>query len=181
MYGFARTNLSGVNNTSEFYLSKKVDPFGAELRFQYPDYDPDETYGQVVLLKRVVDVDSRTNTLAYTNATFPTLITGVTDAFGRTASLIYDASPHLTNITDVAGLSSQFAYDSSGWITNLTTPYGTTTFEHSDLGEDFTLAYNRYVKVTEPNLLDKHQYCRAPRYSLKSERFSFTMRAEPIP
>jgi len=157
VFGFGRTNLSGVNNNKEFYLSKKVADDGTELRFDYPSYDPDEVNGQVVLLGRVVDTDGRTNTLAYGNGSFPTLITSVVDPFSRTNFLTYDSNPRITNITDVAGLSSQFRYDASGWITNLITPYGTTVIQSSDLGEDLSLPYNRFISITEPTG-GKHQY-----------------------
>ena len=69
----------------------------------------------------------------------------VTDPFGRTASLGYNASGQLAQITDMAGMSSQFTYAAGGnAITTLTTPYGNTTFAENDVGAD------RSLTITDP-------------------------------
>ena len=114
------------------FLSAKVDPFGrTNLVFTYEEPLIGGNY--IFRLASVTDADGRVSTLSYTNSD-PSLITGVTDPFGRAAVLQYDSTGKLTNVTDVAGLSSSFQYDSQNWVTNLTTPYGTTTFAHVDNG-----------------------------------------------
>jgi RHS repeat-associated protein len=83
------------------------------------------------------------------------IITGVTDPFGRTASFEYDSSDRLVKITDVIGITSEFAYEDSAddyanFITDLTTsPYGTTTFTHSDPSVETD--HYRMVQTTFPS------------------------------
>ena len=127
IYGFVPTNGAGpltIDGYPIALLTKKTDAFGHTTQFVYQETN------SLVTLQAVIDPDGRTNTLSYTNALFPNLITGVTDPFGNTASFQYDTNGVLTNVTDVVGLSSSFAYDSQGWLTNLTTPYGQTTFDN---------------------------------------------------
>jgi RHS repeat-associated protein len=112
-------------------LTSKVDQFGHVTRFTYQDTN------NVCTLKYLVDVDGRTNTLFYTNQN-PSLITGVRDPFGHSATMQYDSNGMLTNITDVVGMSSSFRYDSQNWVTNLTTPYGTTLFQQANASDDWT-------------------------------------------
>ena len=109
-------------------------------------------------LVRILDGDGRTNYVRYGDANFPAQITEVDDPFGGKATLKYDVSRggRLTNITDVAGLTSTFGYDTNSWMTRLTTPYGTTTFAHTnrsfggfDLGG--TNEINRAVDITYPD------------------------------
>ena len=113
-----------INMGLAYFLTAKVDPFGNTNSFVY------QQAAGLTLLKYVIDADGRTNTLTYTNASFPAQVTGVQDPFNRMAVLKYDSSGYLTNITDPVGLSSSFKYDTNGWVTSLTTTNGLTTFEH---------------------------------------------------
>jgi len=52
----------------------------------------------------------------------------LTDPFGRTAVLGYDAQGRFNTCTDPAGTLSQVSYGADGKVAALTTPYGTSTF-----------------------------------------------------
>jgi RHS repeat-associated protein len=113
-------------------------------------------------LLEVWDSDGHTNSLSYTNATFPLLITSISDPFGRTAKLIYNGSGQLTNITDTAGNATTISYDTNGVVSSIVTPYGTTSFQITTAppnydpgtGQTNTLGgtnlINRSILVTEP-------------------------------
>jgi RHS repeat-associated protein len=83
-------------------------------------------------------------TFTYGLASQPLLITQITDPFGRSAQLAYDASGRLIQITDVLGLQSQFTYDASSLISAMTTPYGTTQFTYGQSGT------HRFLTATDP-------------------------------
>ena len=143
IYDFSVGYLCGTTN---YFLTKKLDKYGHTLgQFNY------ELNGNVVLLTSVVDVDGRTNTLAYGNASFPNLITAVTNAYLRVAHFNYNGQGVLTNIVDVQGMSSSFQYDINDYVTNLTTLYGQTAFQYFDGFDSNTPPYiARSVLVTEP-------------------------------
>src|SRR4029077_1283362 len=88
------------------FLTAQVDSFGHSNRFVYLQTN------NMTLLKYVVDADGRTNTLTYTNSSFPSQITGVQDPFGAVAIFQYDSAGMLTNVTDPISLASSFKYDS---------------------------------------------------------------------
>ena len=140
-YDFVVTNLFGLNHA---FLTRKYEPSGHYMQFIYARTN------DFVWLKYVVDTDGRTNTLTYTNSTFPTRITGVEDPFGRKAFMEYNNAGILTNIIDVAALGSSFNYDSRGWITNLTTPYGATTFLHVTNSDTYTDEFGQYGSGLNP-------------------------------
>ena len=162
--GFVLTYADGSKDTYGFVpsehldakqvalLTATADPFGHITSYVYVDTN------STVFLKYIIDTDGRTNTLTYTNLTYPAQITGVTDPFGRSAVLRYNASGTLTNIIDAVGLSSSFQYDSSGWITNLSTPYGQTLFQHTiaTMVPDSGYAYpsNRYTLLRALKVID---------------------------
>jgi RHS repeat-associated protein len=137
-------------------LTEHLDPYGNSTHFYYrEDFGGG---GTNILLQYVVDYDGRTNTLSYSN----NLLTRVDMPYGRSAQMSYDANGRLAGITDAATNTSSFGYDpATGWLTNLTTPYGTTTFAHTDLGDMRNGAYvgnaggtnriSRAVKVTYPD------------------------------
>ncbi len=79
----------------------------------------------------MTDALGQVTTLDYSNAD-PLLVTKVTDPFGRFATLTYDASGRLDSVTDMAGMTSRFSYDQANFMQAMITPYGTTTFRHSD-------------------------------------------------
>jgi YD repeat-containing protein len=113
------------------FLATRADPAGNAIAYSY------STNGAGILqLNSVTDADGHSTQLYYENASFPSLITRVVDAFSRTNRLVYDNHGYLTNVVDVQGMSSSFAYDSSnqlGWITNMVTPYGATDFSFGGL------------------------------------------------
>jgi RHS repeat-associated protein len=157
-YNFVPTNFM-INMVAVAFLSDQVDPFGHTNHFVYQ-----ETNG-VVLLQEVIDSDAQVTTISYTNSSYPSQITGVSDPFGRSAVLKYNSGGMLANVTDPVGISSSFAYNALGWVTNLTTPYGATSFSYftnasgtasefdwatnSDLTADYVV---RSVRIIDPAL-----------------------------
>jgi YD repeat-containing protein len=138
------------DGTRDIYLSQQVNRYGRTNKFNYTNVN------SKVHLVSVRDHDNRLTSFSYTNASFPDLVTVVTDPYGRTVALKYDSSGRLTNIVDAAGISSSFVYDdNTGWVTNLVTPYGTTIFKITGATSNYTndteYAVNRSVTVTEPN------------------------------
>ncbi|WP_037146891.1 RHS repeat domain-containing protein [Rhizobium phaseoli] len=71
----------------------------------------------------------------------------MTDPFGRSTKLTYDANGRLSSITDIIGLTSGFTYDTNSLVNELTTPYGETDFAYTAPG---TTAPPRFVQVTDP-------------------------------
>jgi len=138
-----------VKNGSLFkaaFLSERRHPQGHGTRFVY-----DTVTNLVVRLRYVIDGDGLTNTISYvtSNAYSTNLISQITDPFGRTNTLSYDNSGHLTNITDVVGISSSITYVGDLPIA-LTTPYGTNRFSFTD--EDSSSSPSgRSVLITEPD------------------------------
>ncbi len=147
-YSFCPTNQ--IDGRKVLLLTCKVTATGyTNLAFIY------EETNNLVLLRHVVDGDSRTNSFSYTNSAFPTAITSVRDAWSNTVRFQYNETGLLTNITDVVGLSSTFNYDTNGWMTRLLTPYGTNSFEHFDRVPDFSgdpYLYVRAIRVVDPVL-----------------------------
>ena len=86
-------------------------------------------------------------TFDYENASDPDLLTKVTDAYGRYATIGYDAEGRLTSITDAAGMTSTFTYTTGDFITAMTTPYGTTSFRHEPGN---TSATYRVIEAVDP-------------------------------
>ncbi|BFI96583.1 MAG: hypothetical protein RSP_20930 [Rhodanobacter sp.] len=134
-------------------------PVSYELRYADGSKDvfamPDgaTTYPRKVLLTRIVDAQGNALTLSYDNqhrlttvtdaigqqttftygdSTAPLLVTGIADPFGRHATLTYDDQGRLVSITDAIGMTSTFTYDSALFVQAMTTPYGTTTFAHTE-------------------------------------------------
>jgi RHS repeat-associated protein len=102
----------------KIFLTKETDPQGNSLSFIYSDS---------LQLEAIADALGQVTTFAYADGA-SRRITGITDPFGRTATLAYDASGRLSSITDALGLTSSFTYGTSDFITSMTTPYGTTEF-----------------------------------------------------
>jgi len=128
-----------------FYLSETIDPQGNALHFYYMPDNTNTPYQTV--LKYIVDATGLTNTLNWTDGG-DDILTNVTDCYGRSTTLKYDASLNITNITDVGGISSSIAYDDGGFATNLVTLYGTNIFQ--SLLNDFSGTIARAISVTEP-------------------------------
>lgn len=134
-------------------------PVTYELRFAdgrkdiFATPDGAASYPRKVLLTEIVDAQGNTLTLnydnqrrlstitdaigqltafAYSDSADPLLVTRITDPYGRQSTLSYDSQGRLISITDVIGMTSTFAYDSGTFIKAMTTPYGTTTFAHTE-------------------------------------------------
>jgi len=116
-------DLSDTNGN--YFLTAVIDP---QSNTSTISYDP------TFRVNFVADANGNKTTFSYLSSTVGDpgyyLITGLTDAFGRSASFAYDPSnTYLTSITDQIGLVSRFSYDTtSGFIQTLTTPYGSTSF-----------------------------------------------------
>ena len=89
-------------------------------------------YDNQLRLTTVSDAIHQLTSFTYGDSADPRLVTGVTDPFGRHATLAYDSHGRLISITDVIGLTSTFTYDGSTFVKTMTTPYGTTTFTHTE-------------------------------------------------
>ena len=137
---YAQSNGSTTYPRNVF-LSQIVDPQGNTLTLNYDNY-----LGQI-RLQSLIDATGRQTSLTYGLPNFPTIVTQVTDPFGRTASLGYDGSQRLISITDILGLTSTFGYDSNSLVNSLTTPYGTTTFSYTAPG---TTGPPRFLQATDP-------------------------------
>ena len=127
-----RTNVYAMvgSDYTRYYLTEMIDATGNRLQFQYADQG---NYPDTIRLLRVIDGDGATNSVYYKTSGWSTnLIDHVTDRFGHTNWLRYDAAGQLTNVTDVVGLAASFSYDANGWLVGLTTPYGTTGFQFTD-------------------------------------------------
>lgn len=108
---------------TRYLLTKIIYPDGGEVHFNF---------GGDLILDSVSDYTGATTLFAYEKPGFPKLITKVTDPFGRTAVMEYDASGRLIAITDALGMRSSFDYKGgSTFIQKMTTPYGETTFSYS--------------------------------------------------
>src|SRR6266404_1682270 len=86
---------------STYMLSTNLDALGNATVYAYSNFR----------LTTVTDVDGRTSTLSYTNASNPNLVTKVTDPFSRTANLSYlhslsSGAWYLTDITDPTNLNN---------------------------------------------------------------------------
>ena len=98
------TIVSSSSGSTNYFLTQSCDQYGRVTQYNYA------TNGSVIGIASVIDRDGLTNTLAYNNATFPNLITDVTNAYGFSAHFAYDSEGRLTNITDEIGLSTFFQY-----------------------------------------------------------------------
>ena len=99
----------------------------------------------------VKDALGQVTTLTYGLSSDPLKVTQVTDPFGRTCQLTYNAQGQLQGITDTAGIQSSFTYQAGGdFINSLTTPYGTSTFAFGDASTDPTLGTTAWVEATDP-------------------------------
>jgi RHS repeat-associated protein len=145
VYGFIVTNASG--QFQEAFLTQMENPMGQTTTLSYYPYSNADP---VVRLESVVDGDGQTNWVFYntTNSYSTNLISQIRDRFGRTNSLNYDNSGHLTNSIDDQNISSSFMYDANDVVTNLITPYGVTSFRVTDPANT---PNGRSVLVTQPD------------------------------
>jgi RHS repeat-associated protein len=93
------------------------------------------TYDGSYRLITITDAIGQETTFSYANGTYPYRVTKVEDPFGREAIFSYNSSGQLESITDAIGIVSSFSYGTGDFVNSLTTPYGTTTFSYSHVGE----------------------------------------------
>ncbi len=118
------------------FLTQRIDPAGNATTI---------TWDGRMRISKITDALSQVTTLTYGLAADPLKITRVTDPFGRFADFHYDGLGRLDQITDVIGIRSTFTYEeNSAFISSLTTPYGATTFTHSESD------HVRRVTATDP-------------------------------
>ncbi len=148
VYGFIATNSGGT--FLKAFMTERWNANSQKTTFYYASYNPATL---TVRLLSVVDGDGRTNLVYYVNSnTYGTnLISQVVDPFGRTNSLAYDSTGHLTTNIDVAGILSSFSYDTNDWVTALTTPYGTTGFTITDTSGTNVIPNGRSVLIAQPD------------------------------
>jgi RHS repeat-associated protein len=128
-------------NSAVIYLTAVIDPAGNAITF---------SYDQQERLVAVIDAIGQVTTISYEHSQESTLITKVTDPFGRFATFDYESfstvlvingSPQtitvrrLNKITDVLGLVSRFEYaGNTDIVERMITPYGTNTFTTGQSG-----------------------------------------------
>lgn len=105
------------------FLSKIIGPHGNSISL---------SYDAQLRLTTVTDAIGQKTTFQYADSADPLLVTSITDPFGRSAKIGYDSQGRLISITDQIGMTSTFAYDSGTFVKSMTTPYGTTTFAHTE-------------------------------------------------
>ncbi|MFN9663946.1 MAG: cysteine peptidase family C39 domain-containing protein, partial [Akkermansiaceae bacterium] len=111
------------------------------------------SYNSSNRLIAVTDSLGQVSNFYYQNASFPHLVTKISDPFipssgiRRSALFSYDSAGRLVKITDPEGIESSFTYHptQTDFITSLTTPYGITSFVTNPATET-----NQYVEVTDP-------------------------------
>jgi RHS repeat-associated protein len=115
--------LSNATTVTLWFLSRIEYPQGVTNRFEYI-----VTNGAVRLAK-VIDVDNRETTFAYTNSGYYShLISKVVGPYGQAASLTY-SNGQLTSIKDMTNLVSTLEYTETR-LSKLSTPYGTNRFDY---------------------------------------------------
>jgi RHS repeat-associated protein len=141
-----------VGTATNYFLTEKSDPYGRTIYFDYSYYTNN---GNIILrLAQVRDWDNKTNTLSYSDSRHRQYITSVTDPYGRTATLSYDADGNLVQIVDMQGIANTFTYD-GGFMTTMVTPYGTTTFAKDEAVTN-NIVYRRSLSVTLPD--NRHEF-----------------------
>jgi len=145
-HDFAVNAPEDITVTNRFRTGS-ADRYGRTTQFHWTNSFVDTNLFQ--RLTKLTDRDGRACVVAYLNASFPSLVTSVTDPYGRSASFTYNEKGWLTNITDTAGMSSSFKYDQYGVITNLHTDYGDTGFRYFE-ETNSSAPLNRAIEITEP-------------------------------
>ncbi|MBK8223167.1 MAG: hypothetical protein IPK73_19295 [Candidatus Obscuribacter sp.] len=118
-------NQADSSSPPRIFMTELKDPQGLTCQIQY------DSNFRIVSITDAIGQVSSVSYLSNTpgNPGFYK-ISGVTDPFGRSCSLTYDASAtSLLAIIDVVNLKSQFAYDNTtSFIAQMSNPYGTTSF-----------------------------------------------------
>lgn len=148
---------AGTATVRRMFLTSIVDPSGNALTLNY-----DTTLvpaGSSIVLPRLVGMTDPLGTTAmtfsYDLSATPLLVTAITDAFGRSARITYDANGRLSSITDVLGITSTMTYDDAStpprptFVKQLTTPYGTTSFNFTETNSGSAVVM-RSLETTDP-------------------------------
>src|ERR1019366_1919787 len=113
--------------------------------------------GPVFRLVSITDRNNNVTTLSYSAGN----LTAITDTFGRTLTLTYNANNHLSSVTDPLGRVTVFSYDASGaQLVRITDPLGkTTNYSYNGLhqvtsmidrdGRTFTNGYQNNLPFSE--------------------------------
>jgi RHS repeat-associated protein len=139
---------NSVGEAYDYVLSRIVSPDGAETVLQYENPQPFK-----LMLTRIIDADNRTNTINYSTIPgFEDWVETIVSANGQVAQFSIDTNNFvLASITDAVGIKSEFTYDGYAQITGLTTPYGTTSFDFTDLNNSGTFELERRITITHPD------------------------------
>lgn len=134
-----------ADGTGRLFMSQMVDAQGNGLAFGY-----DANFRLITVTDAVGQVTTLTHGSDTPGHPQFYLVTAVTDPFGRSALLAYDANHRLTAVQDQIGIISAFSYDANGKVSALTTPYGVTTF-NAGTATVPVKGVMSWVEVTEPN------------------------------
>lgn len=134
-----------ADGTGRLFMSQMADAQGNAITFGY-----DANFRLVTVTDAVGQVTTLTHGSNTPGDPKFYIVTAVTDPFGRSALLTYDANNRLTAVQDQIGIISAFNYDANGKVVSLTTPYGVTSF---DVGTATVPVKGvmSWVEVTEPN------------------------------
>jgi len=165
-------------NDNRWLMTRYIDNQGETLTF---------TYNQDGTLATIADALERSSTLSYTTVGTREVngqtvdirrVNQITDPFGRTMSLGYDAALNLTELTDMAGYKSTLTYDSNLNVASITRPqFGTWKFWVrtsptssrvivTDPNENSTDYFKRYGFNEEGRLVRDHSYILKPKHFL---------------
>jgi RHS repeat-associated protein len=135
----------------KMWLTQIVDAWGQRLLLNYEWVTVSPGFNAQRLVS-VTDAVGRNTTFSYALPAYPLLITKITDPFGRSADLAYDAAGRLLSTTDPVSVFSKFTYI-DGRIATVETPYGTTTITSGEGGSQdlySNATYKRWLSITDP-------------------------------
>lgn len=124
----------GDDTSTRYYLTQKIDPVGNSTILTYftNTFSGSSGTENVICLSNIVDLDGRITSFTYTNISgYYQAVSQITDPYGHTTILSYDANANLTTVVDALQISSSMTYQNPGSsyiLASLTTPYSTTAF-----------------------------------------------------
>lgn len=139
---FAQFNLPG-STVGQFFMTAVGDASGNKVTL---------TYDSLFRIVAITDAVGEVTTISYPSST-STVVSRITDPFGRSSSFTYTADGHLGSITDVLGITSSYTYGQGtdpDFVNTLTTPYGSTTFTFGDSSTNSSLGSTRFLKTVDP-------------------------------